>query len=90
MKTRESQLEERITDNVGDFFENHVLQLRLAEPEESSRALEEEGKYLIGNKKNISKKKYNCKNTMWQNFIKNLASRQSQNWLGEEIVTKFA
>ncbi|CAK1594301.1 unnamed protein product [Parnassius mnemosyne] len=43
-KTRESQLEERIASNVGDFLENHVLQLRLSEDSEGSRGLDEEGR----------------------------------------------
>ncbi|CAG4964228.1 unnamed protein product [Parnassius apollo] len=43
-KTRESQLEERIASNVGDFLENHVLQLRLSEDSERSRDLDEEGR----------------------------------------------
>lgn len=42
-KTRESQIEERIANNVGDFLDNHVLQLRLSESEEG-RDLDEEGK----------------------------------------------
>lgn len=42
-KTRESQLEERIVDNVGEFLDNHVLQLRLSESEDGSRGLDEEG-----------------------------------------------
>lgn len=45
-KTREVQIEERIVSNVGDFLDNHVLQLRLSEDSEESRALDdEEGKY---------------------------------------------
>lgn len=43
-KARELQLDERISDNVGDFFDNHVLQLRLTEPDNESRGLDEEGK----------------------------------------------
>lgn len=46
-KARELQLDERIADNVGDFLENHVLQLRLTEPDNESRGLDEEGKDLI-------------------------------------------
>lgn len=42
-KTREFQIEERIANNVGDFLENHVLQLRLSESEEEGRELDEEG-----------------------------------------------
>lgn len=42
--TRESQLEERIANNVGDFLNNHVLQLRLSDDaDEESRSLDEEG-----------------------------------------------
>lgn len=43
-KARELQLDERIADNVGDFLDNHVLQLRLSEPDNESRGLDEEGK----------------------------------------------
>ncbi|XP_049880854.1 uncharacterized protein LOC126377201 [Pectinophora gossypiella] len=43
-KTRESQLEERIADNIGDFLDNHVLQLRLSEPDNESRGLDEEAR----------------------------------------------
>lgn len=43
-KARELQIDERIADNVGDFLENHVLQLRLSSPDEESRGLDEEGK----------------------------------------------
>ncbi|KAI5645730.1 hypothetical protein NE865_02397 [Phthorimaea operculella] len=43
-KAREAQLEERIADNVGDFLENHVLQLRLSEPDNESRGLDEEAR----------------------------------------------
>lgn len=42
-KAREFQIDERIADNVGDFLENHVLQLRLSSPDGESRALDEEG-----------------------------------------------
>lgn len=43
-KTRESQLEERIANNIGDFLDNHILQLRLSEStDEESRGLDEEG-----------------------------------------------
>lgn len=41
-KTRESQIEERIAGNVGDFLDNHVLQLRLSEDANESRALDDE------------------------------------------------
>ena len=45
-KARELQIDERIADNVGDFLDNHVLQLRLSSPDdnEESRGLDEEGK----------------------------------------------
>ncbi|KOB69102.1 Osiris 9C [Operophtera brumata] len=43
-KARELQLDERIADNVGDFLDNHVLQLRLTEPDNESRGLDEEGR----------------------------------------------
>lgn len=46
-KTREHQIDERIADNVGDFLDNHVLQLRLSSPDGESRALDEEGKDLF-------------------------------------------
>lgn len=42
-KTRETQIEERIVNNVGDFLENHVIQLRLSDGSEESRDLDEEG-----------------------------------------------
>lgn len=44
-KTRESQIEERIANNVGDFLDDHILQIRLSEVtnDEESRALDEEG-----------------------------------------------
>lgn len=42
-KARESQLEERIVNNVADFLDNHVLQLRLSDDSEESRGLDEEG-----------------------------------------------
>ncbi|XP_014355204.2 uncharacterized protein LOC106708237 [Papilio machaon] len=42
-KTRETQLEERIVNNVGDFLDNHVLQLRLSEDSEG-RDLDEEAR----------------------------------------------
>lgn len=42
-KARELQLDERIAENVGDFLDNHVLQLRLSEPDTESRGLDEEG-----------------------------------------------
>lgn len=45
-KLRESQIEERIANNLGDFLDNHVLQLRLSEPDNESRGLDEEGTYL--------------------------------------------
>lgn len=45
-KARELQINERIADNVGDFLDNHVLQLRLSEPENESRDLDDEGKYF--------------------------------------------
>ncbi|XP_075986855.1 uncharacterized protein LOC142983725 [Anticarsia gemmatalis] len=52
-KTREYQIDERIADNVGDFLDNHVLQLRLSAPEEESRSLDEEAR---GKKKKKIKK----------------------------------
>lgn len=42
-KTREVQIEERIATNVGDFLDNHVLQLRLSEDSGEARDLDEEG-----------------------------------------------
>lgn len=43
-KIREVQLEERIANNIGDFLDNHVLQLRLSEEADNeSRGLDEEG-----------------------------------------------
>ncbi|CAG4970415.1 unnamed protein product [Colias eurytheme] len=52
-KERESQLEERIVENVGDFLDNHVLQLRLSDDSGESRGLDEEGR---GKKKKNKKK----------------------------------
>lgn len=46
-KMRETQLEERIVNNVGDFLDNHVLQLRLSEDSESGRGLDEEGECFL-------------------------------------------
>ncbi|CAH2059512.1 unnamed protein product, partial [Iphiclides podalirius] len=43
-KTRETQLEERIVNNVGDFLDNHVLQLRLSEDSEGGRDLDGEAR----------------------------------------------
>ncbi|KAL4708507.1 hypothetical protein ACJJTC_014115 [Scirpophaga incertulas] len=44
-KTREMQLEERIANNIGDFLDNHVLQLRLTEKSDGeSRDLDEEAR----------------------------------------------
>ncbi|XP_068625686.1 uncharacterized protein [Battus philenor] len=43
-KTRETQLEERIVDNVGDFLDNHVLQLSLSEGSDGGRDLDAEGR----------------------------------------------
>lgn len=52
-KTRELQIEERIANNVGDFLDNHVLQLRLSESEGEGRELDEEGKEtLFENRRN--------------------------------------
>lgn len=46
-KTREFQIEERIADNIGDFLDNHVLQLSLSDKSENeSRDLDEEGNYF--------------------------------------------
>ncbi|CAG9135581.1 hypothetical protein JYU34_019209 [Plutella xylostella] len=53
LKTRESQLEERIADNFGDFLGNHVLQLRLTDNSDESRGMDEEGR---GKKKKQIKK----------------------------------
>ncbi|XP_063629846.1 uncharacterized protein LOC134801244 [Cydia splendana] len=53
-KTRESQIEERIANNVGDFLDNHVLQLRLSDlADNESRGLDEEAR---GKKKKKIKK----------------------------------
>ncbi|CAK1541117.1 unnamed protein product [Leptosia nina] len=52
-KERESQLEERIVNNVGDFLDNHVLQLRLSDDSEESRGLDEEGRGKKKNKKKL-------------------------------------
>lgn len=43
-KTREVQIEERIATNIGDFLDDHVLQLRLSQDSDESRGLDEEGK----------------------------------------------
>lgn len=45
-KARELQLDQRIVDNVGDFLDNHVIQLRLSEPEGESRDLDDEGNFI--------------------------------------------
>lgn len=45
-KARELQINERIADNVDDFLDNHVLQLRLSASDDESRSLDEEGKKL--------------------------------------------
>ncbi|KAL0860888.1 hypothetical protein ABMA27_009425 [Loxostege sticticalis] len=53
-KTREFQIEERIADNIGDFLDNHVLQLSLSDKSENeSRDLDEEAR---GKKKKKIKK----------------------------------
>ncbi|XP_028177088.1 uncharacterized protein LOC114364929 [Ostrinia furnacalis] len=53
-KTREYQIEERIADNIGDFLDNHVLQLSLSDKSENeSRDLDEEAR---GKKKKKIKK----------------------------------
>ncbi|CAH0597871.1 unnamed protein product [Chrysodeixis includens] len=52
-QAREFQINERIADNVEDFLENHVLQLRLSSPDQESRALDEEAR---GKKKKKIKK----------------------------------
>ncbi|PZC78349.1 uncharacterized protein LOC110375917 [Helicoverpa armigera] len=52
-KARELQIDERIADNVGDFLENHVLQLRLTSDDGESRGLDEEAR---GKKKKKIKK----------------------------------
>ncbi|XP_045455570.1 uncharacterized protein LOC123665292 [Melitaea cinxia] len=52
-KTREVQIEERIATNIGDFLDDHVLQLRLTQDSEESRELDEEGR---GKKKKKIKK----------------------------------
>ncbi|XP_034837328.1 uncharacterized protein [Maniola hyperantus] len=54
-KTREMQVEERIANNVGDFLDNHVLQLRLSDHSEDSTDLDEEGRGKKGSKKKIKK-----------------------------------
>lgn len=46
-KTREMQIEERIANNVGDFLNNHVLQLRLSDDSEDSTSLDEEGNIIF-------------------------------------------
>ncbi|KAJ8709512.1 hypothetical protein PYW08_009516 [Mythimna loreyi] len=53
-KARELQIDERIADNVGDFLDNHVLQMRLSSPDDGeSRGLDEEAR---GKKKKKIKK----------------------------------
>ncbi|CAB3222929.1 unnamed protein product [Arctia plantaginis] len=53
-KARELQINERIADNVDDFLDNHVLQLRLSASDDESRSLDEEGR---GKKKKKKLKK---------------------------------
>lgn len=69
-KTREAQLEERISNNIGDFLDNHVLQLRLSETENESRNLDEEGKYYPDYDFSLRLKKKLCDNykTVEANF----------------------
>lgn len=43
-KARELQLEERIMDNVVDFLDSHVLQLRMPKAFTEDNSIEEEGK----------------------------------------------
>ncbi|XP_050357734.1 uncharacterized protein LOC126778282 [Nymphalis io] len=52
-KTREVQIDERIANNIGDFLDGHVLQLRLSQDSDESRGLDEEGR---GKKKKKIKK----------------------------------
>lgn len=54
-QTRELQINERIADNVGDFLDNHVLQLRLTEPDGESRSLDEEARGKKIKKKKLKK-----------------------------------
>ncbi|XP_023950836.2 uncharacterized protein LOC112055078 [Bicyclus anynana] len=54
-KTREMQIDERIANDVGDFLDNHVLQLRLSDSEDSTAVDEEEGRGKKGGKKKIKK-----------------------------------
>lgn len=42
-KIREQQVEERIMDNVVDFLDSHVLQLRMPKYFEEDNSVEEEG-----------------------------------------------
>lgn len=42
-KARELQIEERIMDNVVDFLDNHVLQLRMPKSFTEDNSVEEEG-----------------------------------------------
>ncbi|KAG6460664.1 uncharacterized protein LOC115450380 [Manduca sexta] len=52
-KARELQVEERIMDNVVDFLDSHVLQLRMPKAFEEDNSVEEEGR---GKKKKKLKK----------------------------------
>ncbi|XP_053619774.1 uncharacterized protein LOC128680568 [Plodia interpunctella] len=52
-KAREMQIEERIMDNVVDFLDSHVLQLRMPKSFEEDNSIDEEGR---GKKKKKLKK----------------------------------
>lgn len=45
-KARELQVEERIMDNVVDFLDSHVLQLRMSKAFEEDNSVDEEGMFL--------------------------------------------
>lgn len=46
-KARETQVEDRIMDNVVDFLESHALQLRMPKSFIEDNSVEEEGKIKI-------------------------------------------
>lgn len=46
-KARENQVEERIMENVIDFLDSHVLQLRMPKAFEEDNSVDEEGKLFL-------------------------------------------
>lgn len=46
-KAREVQIEDRILDNVVDFLDNHILQLRMPKSFTEDNSVDEEGKRFV-------------------------------------------